>query len=177
VAGAGDIALVTDGRRLRLPDGMVVPCAMGRSGLIDAAAKREGDGATPIGRWRLTRIFYRPDRMRRPAPGALPVQAIQPEDRWCDDPKHPAYNRLVSAPFDASCETLWRDDGLYDLIVETDHNSQPPVPGAGSAIFLHCRNPSGAPTAGCIALDTDVLARLLDRLSGPAVLDVRRVLG
>lgn len=155
---------------------MVVPCAMGRAGLIAAAAKREGDGATPIGRWALTRVFFRPDRMARPATSALPVRALDPDDRWCDDPKHPDYNRLVRAPFEASCETLWREDGLYDLIVETDHNSNPPVAAAGSAIFLHCRNPSGAPTAGCIAVDTRVLARFLDGLRGPAVLDVRRTL-
>lgn len=166
------IRLITDGRRLRLPDGRRIACAMGRSGLIPAAEKREGDGATPTGRWRLTRVHYRADRLPEPACPALPVRAITPADRWCDDPVHPDYNRLVRAPFPASCETLFREDGLYDLIVETDHNTDPIVPGAGSAIFLHCISPEKKPTAGCIAIPRPALQALLAAFDGPAVLEI-----
>lgn len=146
---------------------------MGRGGLIAAADKREGDGATPLGRWRLTRARYRADRLPPPTT-ALPLVALTPGDGWCDAPADPAYNRAVSLPYPASHEEMWRTDGLYDLVVETDHNTDPVVPGLGSAIFLHCRNPSGAPTAGCIAVDRDALVTLLETVADPAYLEIVR---
>jgi L,D-peptidoglycan transpeptidase YkuD (ErfK/YbiS/YcfS/YnhG family) len=163
--------LRTDGARLEMPDGSRVACAMGRNGLIPADEKREGDGATPIGRWRLTRVLYRPDRIPEPT-CALPTAPLSPRDGWCDDPKDPAYNTSVTLPYPASHEEMWRADGLYDVVVETDHNTDPVVPGMGSAIFLHCRNPSGLPTAGCIAVDRDVLIALLAAVDDPAWLEI-----
>src|SRR3546814_18203600 len=66
------------------------------------------------------------------------------------DPLH--YNRLVRLPFAASHERMWRDDGLYDLVVEIGHNDMTPVPGLGSAIFLPLDRPDWGPTEGCVAL-------------------------
>jgi L,D-peptidoglycan transpeptidase YkuD (ErfK/YbiS/YcfS/YnhG family) len=140
-------------------------CALGSSGVVPAAVKREGDGASPAGAWPLRRVLYRADR--RPAPPtALPAQALRPDDGWCDAPDHAAYNRPVRLPYPASAEPLWRDDGLYDLIVVLGHNDDPVVPGAGSAIFLHLARSDFAPTQGCIALAPDDLERLL-RLARP----------
>jgi L,D-peptidoglycan transpeptidase YkuD (ErfK/YbiS/YcfS/YnhG family) len=138
--------------------GRTARCALGRSGLRDAAAKREGDGATPRGRWPLRRLLWRPDRLAPPA-SRLPAVAIGPGDGWCDDPLDPAYNRPVTLPYRASAERLWREDGLYDVVVVLGHNDDPVAPGAGSAIFLHVAGPDYAPTEGCIALAlADVLA-------------------
>ncbi len=139
-------------------EGGSVRCALGKSGI--SPAKREGDGATPVGRWPLRRVLYRADRGPQPAT-ALPVAAIQPDDGWCDDPTHPDYNRPVPLPHPASCETLWRDDELYDILVVMGHNDDPPVPGLGSAIFLHCAKPGYPPTQGCVALAKDDLRALL----------------
>ncbi|NMM45020.1 L,D-transpeptidase family protein [Rhodospirillaceae bacterium KN72] len=155
--------LITNGRELRLPDGTVLPCSMGRSGLIAAADKREGDGATPIGRWRLLHVYCRADRIA-PPDTALPLTAITDRDGWCDAPDDPNYNRAVTLPYPASHETLMREDGLYDLLVTTDHNTDPAVPGLGSAIFLHCRHPQGKPTAGCIAVDRAALIALVEAI-------------
>lgn len=165
-----------DGRHLILPGGQSVPCAMGRGGLIPAARKREGDGATPIGRWRLTQVYFRPDRIDPPPRCKLPIRALRSEDGWCDDPADPRYNQAVTLPYTASHEEMWREDGLYDLVVATDHNTDPAVPGLGSAIFLHCRNPAGKPTAGCIALDRPVLYDLLTALAPDSYLDIRETL-
>lgn len=127
------------------------PCAIGKGGMVAAQDKREGDGASPLGAWPLRRVLYRPDR--GPAPRtALPVSPIAPDDGWCDDPAHPDYNRPVKRPFDSSHEALWREDGLYDLVVVLGHNDDPPVAPMGSAIFLHLAKPDYAPTEGCIAL-------------------------
>jgi L,D-peptidoglycan transpeptidase YkuD (ErfK/YbiS/YcfS/YnhG family) len=134
------------GRRFR--------CALGRSGI--AADKREGDGATPAGRFPLRRVLYRADRI--PAPlGALPAAPIAETDGWCDDPADAQYNRQVTLPRTGRHETLWREDGLYDLVVVVGHNDDPPVAGRGSAIFLHVARPGYAPTEGCVALALDDL--------------------
>ena len=163
--------LICDGVTLTPPDGDPIPCSMGRTGLISAGNKREGDGATPIGTWRITQGYYRPDRIERPA-CALQLTALTPQSGWCDDPADPAYNRFVTLPHAASHEEMWRDDGLYDLIFVTDHNATPPVPGMGSAIFLHCRNPRGKPTAGCIAIARDSLIALARTFTQETVLEI-----
>jgi L,D-peptidoglycan transpeptidase YkuD (ErfK/YbiS/YcfS/YnhG family) len=135
-------------------------CVLGRSGVrID---KREGDGATPVGVFPLRRVLYRSDRLPPPQT-RLPVAAIAPTDGWCDAPEDKAYNTQVTLPCAASAEQMFRDDGLYDVVVILGHNDAPVVPGAGSAIFLHVAPPHGQPTAGCIALP---LPALLDLLRG-----------
>lgn len=160
-----------DGRAgvLRI-DGTDYPCALGKGGC--RWDKREGDGATPIGAFALKRCAYRPDRMRRPLT-ALPTRPILPTDGWSDDPTRPeTYNRPVRLPYGGSHERLWRDDGLYDLIVVVAHNDAPPVPGIGSAIFLHVARPDFSPTEGCVALARPVLAALLPRLTPATLLTV-----
>lgn len=135
-------------------------CAVGRAGLIPAADKREGDGKTPGGRFPFRRVFYRPDRGRPPVSG-LTVIALKEDDGWCDDPADPAYNRPVRLPYPASAERMWREDGLYDIVVVIGHNDDPSVPGMGSAIFVHCATEDYAPTAGCVALAKEELRALV----------------
>lgn len=141
--------------------GLVMRCALGRSGR--RARKREGDGATPAGRFEILGVLYRPDRRRRPVTG-LPVRAIRPFDGWCDASGDRCYNRQVRLPYPASHERLWRDDPLYDLVVILDYNINPRKRGAGSAIFMHVARPGQLPTEGCVALDARDLERLLTRL-------------
>lgn len=137
-------------------------CRLGRAGI--RADKTEGDGATPTGRYRLVRAMYRADRVNPPET-SLPCAAIRDADGWCDAPDDPAYNTFVSLPYPARAETLRRDDGLYDLLVVTDHNADPVVPGAGSAIFVHVADPDGKPTEGCVAFDEDDLRLILSTWS------------
>lgn len=153
---------------LRFEDGEY-PCALGRGGVSET--KREGDGATPIGTFFLRQVFYRPDRLPQPASG-LPVRALTRGDGWCDDPGHGDYNRLVGLPFEASHENLWREDNLYDVIVVVGHNDDPPRPGFGSAIFVHCATPDYSPTLGCVALARETLIGLLPRLTPDLALQI-----
>jgi L,D-peptidoglycan transpeptidase YkuD (ErfK/YbiS/YcfS/YnhG family) len=140
--------------------GHAVRCALGRAGVVAAAHKREGDGASPAGVWPIRRVLFRPDR--EPVPRtALGVAAIRPSDGWCDAPDDVAYNRPVPLPYPASCEPLWRDDRLYDLLVVLGYNDEPPVPGLGSAIFLHLAKEGYPPTEGCVALARPDLEALL----------------
>ncbi len=133
-------------------------CTIGRGGIHHQ--KREGDGVSPIGAWPMRRLLYRPDRLTRPTT-RLPVAAIAPEDGWCDAPTDPRYNQPVPLPYPASAEHLWREDGVYDLIVPLGYNDDPVVAGAGSAIFLHLARPDWRPTEGCIALALPDLLEVL----------------
>ncbi len=140
-------------------------CAIGRGGMTDANKKREGDGTSPIGCWPMRRVFYRADKIA-PIETSLPISPIRKNDGWCDAPDDPLYNQLVSLPYPASHEKMWRDDDVYDIVVELGHNHNPPIPGLGSAIFLHLAKPGYPPTEGCIALSEMHLRHVLN-LSGP----------
>ena len=147
-----------------------VRCAVGRAGVVPASAKIEGDGASPAGLWPLRHVYFRPDRIEQPVT-RLPVSPLTPSDGWCDEPTDPNYNRPVALPYDASAERLWRDDGVYDLIVVLGYNDDPVRPGAGSAIFLHLASEDYGPTQGCIALSReDLTAVLAESRPGDALL-------
>ena len=142
---------------------LTLPVALGRAGI--KANKREGDGATPRGVFRVKRLWWRADRHPRPATH-LPVRRISGADGWCEDPTDRRYNRPVKLPPSAKADRLARQDALYDFIVEIDHNTRPRIAGRGSAVFIHVARPAFAPTAGCVALAMPALRRLLARL-GP----------
>ena len=135
-------------------------CAIGRGGFVNPDEKREGDLKTPTGSYALRELWYRPDRLAKPV-CALPTRAIDPQDGWCDDPAEPSYNVHVKLPFTASHEKLWREDGVYDLIVPLGYNDAPPVAGRGSAIFMHIARPDWRGTEGCVALAKDDLLKIL----------------
>ncbi len=137
-------------------------CALGAAGVL--RSKQEGDSATPIGAFPLRRLFYRPDRLEPPAT-SLPVMPLTPDLGWCDDPESADYNQLVTLPHPARHEKLWRDDGLYDLIVVIGYNDNPAVAGHGSAIFMHIAKPDYAGTEGCVAFARDDILEILTGLS------------
>lgn len=143
--------------------GLVLPCALGRSGVT--RDKREGDGATPAGRFAPLQAFFRADAGPRPRT-TLPLRAIRPSDGWCDAARDRNYNRPVALPYPASAERMMREDGLYDLVVDLSANRRPILKGRGSAIFLHVARTGVQPTEGCIALEKRALAKLLARI-GP----------
>jgi L,D-peptidoglycan transpeptidase YkuD (ErfK/YbiS/YcfS/YnhG family) len=149
---------------------LAVPVAIGRSGI--KANKREGDGSTPRGRFRLLRLWWRADRLPRPST-RLPVRPIRDDDAWCEDPNDRRYNRPIKLLPSSQGDRLNRDDHLYDLVIELDHNTRPRVTNLGSAVFIHAARPGFSPTAGCVALDMRTLRRLLSRVSNRTVIDIR----
>jgi L,D-peptidoglycan transpeptidase YkuD (ErfK/YbiS/YcfS/YnhG family) len=152
--------LVVNGSGTALWKGRTLRCAIGRGGI--SAGKREGDGATPAGRFPMRFLLFRPDRLGAP-PTGLPRRAIERDDGWCDAPTDHAYNSLIRLPYSAHAEALWRADEVYDLVVPLGYNDMPVMAGLGSAIFLHVATADFAPTAGCIALaKPDLLAVLAE---------------
>lgn len=153
-----------DSRRGWLTAGtLALPVALGRGGI--KANKREGDGGTPRGAFRLSRLWWRADRHPRPVT-SLPARRISAADGWCEDPRDRRYNRPIKVAPHAQGDRLTRKDRLYDFIVEIDHNTRPRIAGRGSAVFIHAAREGFAPTAGCVALELNMLRRLLTRL-GP----------
>ncbi len=138
-------------------------CTVGEGGIRED--KVEGDAATPSGEYPLRRVYFRNDRLVLPKV-RLPARPIAEHDGWCDDPQSPTYNRLVHVPNDWSAEKMWREDGLYDLVVVVGYNDDPPEGEWGSAIFLHVAREDYAPTKGCVAFSQADLLELVP-LIGP----------
>jgi L,D-peptidoglycan transpeptidase YkuD (ErfK/YbiS/YcfS/YnhG family) len=140
-------------------------CAIGKGGVKPTEDKVEGDGASPLGQWPIRRVLWRPDRGPQPL-CAFPTTPIKEDDGWCDAPDDPSYNMPITHPYPARAEHLWREDGLYDIVVILGHNDDPIIAGKGSAIFMHCASSDYRPTEGCVALSHDDL-RLVLSLARP----------
>jgi len=124
-------------------------CALGRQGI--GWKHCEGDGLTPIGDFYLGRLFWRADRIEQPIT-QLPCVKIAENMGWCDDPDHADYNTLITLPHTARHEKLWRDEAVYDVIIEILFNCKPIQKGRGSAIFMHVAQSNYGSTEGCVAL-------------------------
>ena len=146
-----------------------IPCALGPVGVV--RDKREGDGGTPAGRFRLLWGYFRPDRPR-PAAGGVPLRPLRRDSGWCEDPASRNYNRPVRAPSRDATDRMWREDGLYDLVFVLDQNFTKRAKGRGSAVFFHHARPNLSPTAGCVAISPAAMRRLAPSLSCRTVLVV-----
>jgi len=142
--------------------GLAIPCRIGRTGRT--CLKREGDGATPVGSFKLVQGYYRQGHFIR-KPSLLPQRPLKQSDGWCDESADRNYNRLVRLPYPAGHEELFRNDGIYDVVITLDHNQRPRVKKLGSAVFFHLNRDAKSPTAGCVAISRADMARLLPRLS------------
>ena len=136
-------------------------CAIGLSGISDS--KKENDGTTPAGQYKIRGVLYRPDRI--PSPDTfLRVEPLKKNDVWCDNPEKTEYNLKVTHSKGLTTEKLWRKDSLYDLILVVGYNDDPVIEGKGSAIFIHVAKPNYEPTRGCIALKLGDFYQILKRL-------------
>lgn len=166
----GSVQFDTISGLARLGD-WAAPFGFGRNGTIPRSQGREGDAKTPLGHFSLRFGFYRADRLPQPETD-LTLQSIHKDDGWCDAPEDPAYNRFVRLPYPASHEALWREDGAYDVVLVMSHNDDPPTPGLGSAVFLHCRQPDHRATLGCLALAPGDMWTLLPKLHGGMAIEI-----
>ena len=144
-------------------------CTIGNAGF--SKSKYEGDKTTPIGSFKLRYGLYRADRISKPA-SPIKFQKINKKDGWCDDPRDIQYNKMVTLPYPASHERLWRQDQLYDIIVVIGYNDDPVVANKGSAIFLHVADLSYKPTDGCVAVSCENLLELLASIKAETELTV-----
>ena len=146
------------------------PCAIGREGLTKN--KIEGDLKTPVGKFRFKKIYYRADKLGKIIFN-IPSQIILKDDGWCDDPKSKFYNQYIQFPFDGSAERLYREDDLYDILCVVNYNTDPIVPGKGSAIFLHISKPNFKGTEGCVAIEKSNMIKLAKNIDSKTEMLIR----
>jgi len=139
---------------------------------VPEEAKVEGDLSTPIGTYRLLWLYWRADRLARPA-GVLPARPLGAQQGWSESPDDPDYNRPIRHPHGFAADRMARGDRLYDVCIITDHNSDPVMPGAGSAIFVHHWRKPRHPTAGCVGFRPVDLKWILARWTSRSRLIVR----
>ena len=130
-------------------DDFYFKCCIGKNGVT--RRKREGDYKTPSGIFKIGKLFFREDRIKKPKTFLKAVK-IEKNMGWCDDIDYPnKYNRLVINNIKVKHEKLFRKDDKYNLLIPIKYNSRNPIPGLGSCIFIHLTK-NYKPTAGCIAL-------------------------
>jgi D-alanyl-D-alanine dipeptidase len=167
--------------------GDAIPVVVGRTGLAwgsglplplaqEGPVKKEGDGKAPAGLFPLTTLFGYAEQ----SPSArMPYITATPTIECVDDVASPHYNTIVDtrevAKTWTSSEDMRRRDELYREGVVVAHNSNPPVSGRGSCIFLHLWSGPDSSTAGCTAMSGENLARLtrwLDASQHPLLLQL-----
>ena len=137
-------------------------CALGKSGIGNK--KIEGDNITPRGTFKIVKIYYRKDRIKKISSEFKQFE-IQKNIGWCDDPKSRKYNHLIKLPTKYSHEILYRRDNIYDLIFVLNYNMKPIIKNKGSAIFIHVAKKNYKKTAGCIALKKSDLILLVKEIN------------
>ena len=132
-------------------------CSIGKNGLN--SKKIEGDHCTPIGVFKIGKVYYRPDRIKKPDT-SLKTKKITKNMGWCDDPYNKNYNKEIVLNKKNKGEKLFRKDNAYDLLIVIEYNTNKTKPFKGSAIFIHLTKNYGS-TKGCIALKKNDLLILL----------------
>lgn len=148
---------------------LTLQAAWGRSGRT--IFKREGDGATPIASMGCLHGYYKHTSRYR-VRSKIPMSPILDKMGWCDDTKHPSYNRQITRPFTNSHENMLRQDRLYDFVIVLDWNINCRKRNCGSAIFFHVAKPGFPPTQGCIAISRADMMRILPLINRKTVFKV-----
>jgi L,D-peptidoglycan transpeptidase YkuD (ErfK/YbiS/YcfS/YnhG family) len=136
------------------------PARLGKNGL--SSNRREGDGTTPAGTYRIGRTMYGNEAN----PGVrFRYRQLRCGDWWDEDPSSPTYNTFqhvrcgTDPPFGGGSEGMWQQPKPYPFLAVVEYNTRPVVPGRGSGIFLHAQ--TGGPTIGCISLRKEQLRAVL----------------
>jgi hypothetical protein len=136
-------------------------CALGKNGIKKKV--KEGDFITPKGKYKLIKIYYRPDRIKK-INSPLKKIKIKKNMGWCDDVNSKHYNKQIKINDKISHEKLYRKDSLYDILIVLNYNLNPITRGKGSAIFLHVAKKNYSKTQGCIALKRNELLNLVSKI-------------
>ena len=137
-------------------------CALGKAGIGNK--NFEGDNITPKGKFRIVKIYYRKDRLKKLSSKII-LTKIMKNIGWCDDPKSGKYNQHIKLPTKYGHEILYRRDNIYDLILVLNYNMKPTIKNKGSAIFIHITKKNYKKTAGCIALKKSDLVLLIKEIN------------
>ncbi|MGB8354429.1 MAG: L,D-transpeptidase family protein [Chthoniobacteraceae bacterium] len=150
------------------------PVLYGKNGLVwgrgvlgtdePGTHKKEHDGRAPAGVFKIGTIYTYDKKL--PEGSDYTFHTVTNNDAWVDDVALPEYNKFVT--IDPKNPPPWFEkqkmrlgDFAYRWLVEIRHNSDPPVPGDGSAIFFHIRRGETRPTSGCTTMAEENLVSLI----------------
>ena len=137
-------------------------CSIGKNGTTKN--KIEGDFYTPIGKFEIGKLYWRPDRVSLPK-NRLICKKIKKNMAWCNDIKSKFYNKEIKINKKIKYEKLYRHDHKYDLFILIKYNFLKVQKNKGSAIFIHLTK-NYKPTVGCIALskkDFLILSKIIKK--------------
>lgn len=135
--------------------------------------KQEGDLRSPAGVYAFSKAFGYAD------PDSLeglrfPYVHVTAVTQCIEDTGSAYYNRIIQGdetPSDwTSTDYMRRQDNLYEWGVFVSHNYRNALPGAGSCIFLHGWRGTSQGTAGCTAMDINLMKDIvfwLDQAKNP----------
>lgn len=144
---------------------------IGKNGL---GKTKEGDGKTPVGVFQFTEAFGILED-----PGAK-IEYVQVDEShyWVDDSSSKYYNQFIyidEVELDwESAEHICEYGESYHYVLATSYNSDG-IPGAGSAVFLHCSSDEAEATAGCIAIPESYLKEIIRNVEPECVLIIDTV--
>jgi L,D-peptidoglycan transpeptidase YkuD (ErfK/YbiS/YcfS/YnhG family) len=144
-------------------------CALGKAGV--KRKKIEGDNITPKGTFKINKIYYRSDHIKKMS-SKLKLIEIKKNIGWCNDPTSKQYNQLIKLPNKYKHEKLYRKDNIYDLILVLNYNMKPIIKNKGSAIFIHVAKKNYKKTAGCIALKKADLICLVREIEKKTIVNI-----
>ncbi len=148
------------------------PGVLGRNGV--STSKHEGDNCTPAGYYALGPCYGEDST----SPTAMEYHQITEGDYWIDDVNSKYYNTMVHEESFATRKGWETGEDMYELLhyyrymAVIRYNTDPIVPGAGSAIFLHCQA-GDTDTSGCVSTKEATMfavLRWLDPDSDPHIL-------
>jgi L,D-peptidoglycan transpeptidase YkuD (ErfK/YbiS/YcfS/YnhG family) len=157
-----------------------IPVMLGRNGVglglglhpsqSNIIEKKEGDGKSPLGLFRLTHIF---GYALRPVSSKMPYITATKSLHCVDDSNSKLYNQIVTAQEGyRSHEIMKRDDSLYEYGIVVEHNREG-LKKRGSCIFIHIMSKEKKPTSGCTSMQKEHLLQLtswLDSSKNPLLL-------
>lgn len=156
--------------------GSAFPVVVGRNGLgwgrglhlsedAKPPIKKEGDGKSPAGIFRLTSAFglAEPDQVTWLK---LPYRHLSSTIECVDDAKSVYYNSILDRSTVAkvdwdSSEKMRAIGEAYRWGIFIEHNTAPVQPGGGSCVFIHIWKDAKTGTAGCTAMTPEKMDELL----------------
>jgi len=141
----------------------IIPADNSATRLPQDPVKKEGDGKSPAGIFRLSTAFGY--AAQPPTGWKMPYINLTPSVECVDDSASRFYNRVLDratvTPDWNSSEHMASEGESYRWGAVIDHNANPPVPGVGSCVFLHIWGGPAVGTAGCTAMPQEQLEPIL----------------
>lgn len=133
--------------------------------------KVERDKRAPAGVFAIGKIYTYDTSL--PEGANYPFHTITERDAWIDDPALPEYNKHVvidpkNPPQWFEKQKMRLNDPPHRWLVEIRHNADPPVAGAGSAIFFHIQRGPDRSSAGCTVMPQSSIVQIIRWLRASA---------